>query len=257
MPLHLIGTTPLPETDYLALPDEQIASLRATVMQAAYARHEKPNVAWQRVAKGIEVQKTLHRLATAGVRARYHVCDVRDRARLAQVLDQVRRTDGPIVGVVHGAGVESTGRFQKKTPELVAATVGVKFLGAMALVELTQGDPLRYFLAFGSLSGRFGGVGQTDYALANDALAKLIDWLRGQRPDCVSVAFHWPGWSEVGMSVRPESRTSLELAGHRLMQPAEGVTHLLAELAAGGPAGEVLLLDQHELPPDHLAKAAG
>ena len=189
-------------------------------MHEAYARHEKPNVAWQRVEKQMEVQRNLAALAQSGVDATYHVCDVCDREGLGRVLARIRQVHGPLVGVVHGAGVEVTGRLEKKTPELVASTVGVKYLGTVALAELTRADPLRYFLVFGSLSGRFGGVGQTDYAMANDAMAKVISWLRAERPECISVVFDWPAWAEVGMSVRPTSQSSLRRVGHRFMSGA-------------------------------------
>lgn len=252
VPLHLVGTTPLPAVDYSSLGAQALAELKARVMHEAYARHEKPNVAWQRVEKQIEVQRNLTALAQSGVDATYHVCDVQDREGLGRVLARIREVHGPLVGVVHGAGVEVTGRLEKKTPDLVASTVGVKYLGTLALVELTRADPLRYFLVFGSLSGRFGGVGQTDYAMANDAMAKVISCLRAERPECISVVFDWPAWAEVGMSVRPTSQSSLRRVGHRFMSSAEGCRHFLRELAGGGSAGEVLFVAPRELPSAHL-----
>ncbi len=253
VPVHLVGTTPLPAADYASLDAEALGALKAQVMQEAYARHEKPNAAWERVEKQIEVQRNLAAMARAGVAATYHVCDVRDREALDQVLGRIRKAHGPLVGVVHGAGVEVTGRFEKKTPEVVDATIGVKFLGALALAELTQADPLRYFLVFGSLSGRFGGVGQTDYAMANDALAKVVSGLRALRPECVSVVFDWPAWGEAGMSVRPASQARLRRVGHRFMSGAEGCRHFFRELCGGTGGGEVLLVAPQELPPGHRA----
>lgn len=252
VPVHLVGTTALPAVDYASLGSEALAELKARVMHEAYARHEKPNVAWQRVEKQIEVQRNLAALAQAGVNATYHVCDVRDPEALERVLSRIRQTDGPLVGVVHGAGVEVTGRLEKKPPEVVASTVGVKYLGTLALAELTRGDPLRYFLVFGSLAGRFGGVGQSDYAMANEAMAKVMSWVRAARPECVSVVFDWPAWAETGMSVRPTSLHSLRRVGHRFMSSAEGCRHFLRELAGGGSAGEVLFVAPRELPGAHL-----
>src|SRR5260370_19131535 len=111
-------------------------------------------------------------------------------------------------------------------------------------MELTRQDPLLYFVAFGSVSGRFGGMGQTDYSLASDLLCKLIQWFRHKRPTCTSVAIHWPPWDDVGMAMRPESKLALEIAGQRRMPPLEGVEHLIDELEAGAPEGEVLILDR-------------
>jgi hypothetical protein len=113
----------------------------------------------------------------------------------------------------------------------------------MHLMKRTQQDPLEAFLAFGSISGRFGGFGQSDYSLASEMLAKLMQRFRAERPGCASIAFHWPAWDEIGMAMRAESRNALELAGQRFMPPQEGWEHMLAELNAGAPEGEVIILD--------------
>jgi hypothetical protein len=46
------------------------------------------------------------------------------------------------------------------------------------------------------------------------------------------------------MAVRTETRLALELVGLHFMPPLEGVAHLLGELRAGAPEGEVLILDR-------------
>jgi len=250
--LHFLGRTRLPDSDYSHLSDDQIDELKRTVMKNAYVSGEKPVAAWDVVAKGIETQKSLRLFSEAGIEPAYHTCDVGDYAALSSVLVHVREQDGPIQGVIHGAGVEVTARFQQKSPESVTATVAPKFKGMLGLMELTRNDPLRYFIVFGSLSGRFGNFGQTDYAMANDMLCKLLKWFRAQRPECQAVAFHWPGWEQVGMAARPEARAGLQRGRHTFLSPEEGVRHLLNELGLGTPAGEVIIIDRHELPDELL-----
>ena len=139
----------------------------------------------------------------------------------------------------------------RKTQDVVRATLAPKYQGTLGLIDLLRADPVRWFVVFGSLSGRFGGVGQTDYALANDLAAKLVARLARQRPECRWVLMHWPGWSEIGMAVRPESRWSLEHnAGHQLMSPQEGSAHLVEELTAAEQTSEVVIVDSRELPPE-------
>jgi acyl transferase domain-containing protein/NAD(P)-dependent dehydrogenase (short-subunit alcohol dehydrogenase family)/acyl carrier protein len=176
--------------------------------------------------------------------AAYHCCDVSDAAALEKTIQSIRQDSGPIRGILHGAGVESAARFERKEMKYVRATIDAKAYGALHLMQLTRQDPLEVFLAFGSISGRFGGHGQTDYSLASDMLAKLIQRFRLERPDCASIAFHWPAWDAIGMAMRAESRTALELAGQRFMPPKEGLEYIFAELAAGAPEGEVLILDE-------------
>ncbi len=246
--LHLLGTTELPTENYAALSPNQLQQLKTDVMKQAYAAGQKPNVAWARVARVIEIQQTLDKMQQAGVRAEYHCCDVSDRGALAEVIDRVRSQSGPIHGVLHGAGVEITRSFQRKEWDVVQATLRPKLDGTLALMDLTRGDPLRYFIACGSLSGRFGSALQEDYAMANELMSKLIQRFRSLRPECHSVAIHWPAWDEIGMAMRQESRLNLQRINHTFLSPAEGAACLMDELAAGVPIGEVVIVDPHELP---------
>ncbi|MCR4413720.1 MAG: SDR family NAD(P)-dependent oxidoreductase, partial [Thermoguttaceae bacterium] len=198
---------------------------------------------WKRVEKAIELDRNLREFAAAGLSAVYHTCDVSDRAALSKVLDQVRAADGPIEGIVHGAGVESASAFPKKKPEVVEPTFDVKVGGAANLMALTRNDPVRFFVGFGSTSGRFGGTGQADYSAANEMLAKLVSWYRRERPECRALTFHWHGWDEIGMAARPEARSAPALRGMRYMPPREGVTYLVEELLAGAPECEILVTD--------------
>ena len=132
----------------------------------------------------------------------------------------------------------------RKQLERVRETLAAKCGGAANLIALTRNDPLRFFLAFGSTSGRFGGLGQADYSLASDLLAKMTDRLAFERPNCTSVCFHWPAWNEVGMAVRPESKLALERGGMTFMPVAEGVEHLIGEILAAAGEREILILDR-------------
>ncbi|MEX2285519.1 MAG: C45 family autoproteolytic acyltransferase/hydrolase [Planctomycetaceae bacterium] len=243
--LHLIGSSPLPEIadTYHTFSEAEMKEVRAAVMKEALANGEKPVEAWERFEKALEIDKTLRSFAAEGIRATYHVCDVSDRAALARLLEEIRAADGPIHGVIHGAGFERAASFEKKNPQLVSRTIAAKVDGAAALMELTRRDPLKYFAAFGSVSGRFGGVGQTDYCTANEMLAKLVDWYRHERPDCNSTVFHWHAWDDVGMAVRPESKHIRKLHNINFMPSAEGAVHLIDELRAGLPEGEIVITE--------------
>ena len=94
----------------------------------------------------------------------------------------------------------------------------------------------------------FGGFGQTDYCLASDVLLKLIGSYRRERPWIKAIGFAWHPWDEVGMAARPETRKILESQSDlRLMSVAEGISHLLRELAARCPEPEVLVTEQRHV----------
>jgi acyl transferase domain-containing protein len=243
--LHLIGSSPVPQVPdaYLDLSEEERKELRATVMKEGLASGQKPMDTWNRYEKAIEIARTLKSFADDGIQATYHACDISDRDALSGLLDTIRAADGPIDGIVHGAGFERACRFEKKQRLLVDRTIAAKVDGAAALMELTMQDPLRFFAAFGSVSGRFGGVGQTDYCMANEMLAKLIDWFHRQRADCPASVFHWHAWDDVGMAVRPESKHIAKLHNIVFMPSLEGVEHLTNEIRAGLPEGEIVITE--------------
>jgi NAD(P)-dependent dehydrogenase (short-subunit alcohol dehydrogenase family) len=244
--LHLIGGTAIEpiEREWLALDERGLAELKTRVMRAACERGEQPQAAWGRIEKSLEMTRWLRAFEEAGVWARYHACNVGDRAALAAVLEAVRRESGPIEGVLHGAGVDIPRRFEKKELAGVRATLAAKIDGAANLMALTWNDPVRHFIGYGSVSGRLGSNGQTDYAAASDMLAKLVAWYSHLRPECRAIAFHWAPWDEIGMAARPENRVALKVKdAPKLLPKDEGLSHLVRELYDGGRAREVLIID--------------
>jgi malonyl CoA-acyl carrier protein transacylase/NAD(P)-dependent dehydrogenase (short-subunit alcohol dehydrogenase family) len=243
--LHLLGSSPMPEIDpsWRNLSADGLIELRAQTMRQAMLRKETPAKAWKRIEKAIEIDRNLNDFALAGVKATYHSCDLNDSEQVNQVLDKIRRQSGPINGILHGAGFELSTRFEKKNPNFVSLTIGTKVDAALTLLAATQHDPLQHFIAFSSISGRFGAMGQADYCMANEMLAKLVTWHRKLRPACRATTFHWPAWGDVGMAMRPESRLLLEKLQVVFMPATEGVGHVLNELRAGLPENEILVTD--------------
>jgi NAD(P)-dependent dehydrogenase (short-subunit alcohol dehydrogenase family) len=243
--LHLIGTAALGDENaaWRGLDEVGLKQLKKQVAIEARRAGKSPASEWSCFEKQRELEANLDALTNDGIDATYHICDISDRNALAMTLDKIRGQDGAINGVIHGAGVESACRLTRKKPELVRRTLSSKCVGAANLMELTKRDSLEHFVAFGSTSGRFGGLGQADYSLASDLLAKMTGAFAKERPQTRCVCFHWPAWDDVGMAVRPESRMALERGGLKFMPSREGVEHLIGELTAASSDHEVLILD--------------
>ena len=64
-------------------------------------------------------------------------------------------------------------------PDLILET---KLDGALNLIRLVRPDLLKFTVLFSSIAGRFGNVGQSDYAAANEILNKLAHWLDRRWP---------------------------------------------------------------------------
>src|SRR5262249_4519381 len=184
--------------------------------------------------------RTLRACAAAGVAATYHSCDVSAWDDLKRVLNRIREIDGPIEGILHGAGIVHDAAFRRKKAAHVRQTFAAKNVSATSLSEPTRDDPLRHFIAFGSVSGRLGMIGQADYSSANDLLCKQIDGLRRLRPECRSVGIHWHAWGETGLATLPELEATFASFDFKFMPPAEGLDHLIRELECGAPESEVM-----------------
>jgi NAD(P)-dependent dehydrogenase (short-subunit alcohol dehydrogenase family) len=194
-----------------------------------------------------EIRATLVALEDLAASVTYLQVDVRDAAALASALADVRARHGRLDGIVHGAGVLEDRFLRDKERESFARVVGTKLDPVPTLVG-ALGPDTRFLVLFGSIAGVFGNRGQVDYASANDALdsvAHRVDPTVGARVLTVD----WGPWAGGGM-VSPELEREYERRGVGLVDPAEGVAALLAELAAPVGDPQVVLMQAH---PDALA----
>ena len=244
--LHLIGSTPVPPdvARWRGLDSEAMETLRLQVLRQL--RAERGNVspvewdtACEPIEKAIEIDRNLGRIREAGAEVTYHAADVSDERQLAPVLDRIRAADGGIDAVVHGAGFQVSRGFLSKNATELDATLAPKIDGCVNLMRLTTDDPLRLFVAFGSVSGRFGGLGQADYSLASEMLARLVGGLAAARPACRALTISWPAWGEVGMAMHRRTRHMLETRGRAFMSVEEGCDHFLREVLSASAETEV------------------
>ncbi|MFH1469911.1 MAG: SDR family NAD(P)-dependent oxidoreductase, partial [Pseudomonadota bacterium] len=215
--LLLTGRTPMPEgrPDWLDATSETIDGVLRTLelervrtqglgLGAARRMTSQARSQW-------EVARNLARLDGLGVDARYEVCDVTDRRAFARLLERLSQRE-TVRGVVHGAGVQR-GRLLADLVESEAlATVGTKLDPVFTVLDSLKLGDLRVIVAFGSIAGVFGNAGQTDYALANDALGSLVQALGRRHPGLHAQTIHWTAWTGTGM-VTPEEEKRFAEAG--------------------------------------------
>ncbi|MDR1485711.1 MAG: SDR family NAD(P)-dependent oxidoreductase [Planctomycetaceae bacterium] len=243
--LNLIGSSPLPlvPDEWIGLDAEAKKILQKDVMIKAKQNGLNPISEWNTTERKIDLIESLKQFDNEGVSYDYYNCDVTDPVKLELTLETIRRKYGAISGVLHGAGLDFSAAFQKKDLQRVERTCAVKVDAAASLMFLLRNDPLKHFLAFGSCSGRIGSVGQTDYALANDALAKLIAAYSQLKPHCRSICFAWGPWDEIGMAVKSGVKDSVALKGVLKIPPEDAYKFILDELELNTPDNEVLICD--------------
>ncbi len=248
--LLLIGQSALPPVveDLSTAGIEAVAPLKAAIL--AKLRREGTAItpadldrAYRAVRQEREIRANLAAIRAAGSTVEYAQADVRNAASLAPVLDGWRQRFGPAVGLVHGAGVIQDKLIRDKTLASFEMVLSTKIDGALNLARLMDPASLRFTAFFSSISGRFGNLGQADYAAANEILNKLALWFDRRWPGRV-VAINWGPWSEVGMVA--------DLAGHLgsrglgMIPPEVGKTFLLDELR-WGRKGQVEVLAAGDL----------
>lgn len=251
--LALLGTAPVPtiSESIVAEYDADRSALRRRIVREATDSGVNSLDAWRDLEKAVEIIKTLEACRAAGVQADYFSCDVSDADSVRMTLNDVRQRFGPIRGVLQGAGAGQDSRFDRKQPDKVDKCLKAKIDGALALAAATFDDPLEWFVGFGSISGRFGANGHTDYSLANDMLAKCVGLVRQTRdgsdgrPPVAACTFHWHAWDDIGMATKPEAKLALEMIDMEFMPAVDGIAHFLRELEHGGEESEILITDEN------------
>jgi KR domain/Enoyl-(Acyl carrier protein) reductase/Phosphopantetheine attachment site len=248
--LLIVGTTPLPVDGESA--DTRSLTAEAEIKAALHARlrdEGKPaspaqiETAYQVLRRTREVRENLENLRKTGATVDYAGADVRDPAALARVLNGWRARHGEVAGLIHGAGLIKDKLIRQKSVESFDRVLETKLDGALNLIRLVRGDSLKFTALFSSIAGRFGNVGQSDYAAANEILSKLAHWLDRRWPGRV-VSLIWGPWSGIGMVSQLESH--LGSRGLGMISPESGGSLLANELRYG-QKGEVEVIYSGEL----------
>jgi cytochrome P450/NAD(P)-dependent dehydrogenase (short-subunit alcohol dehydrogenase family) len=183
-----------------------------------------------------DLRATLDTIAAANLQIHYRVCDVTD----PRAVQSLCREFGPSLRVVvHNAGVDRPVRLAQKTADSFIDTIRVKVDGFANLCAAVADNPhLVRFLNVGSLTGRWGGMpGETDYAAANEGLARLGLWAKHNALPCPVKTLVWPTWDGVGMI------TNLDFTRRYVatMGIADGLNHWLTE-ASDSDSGEAMFM---------------
>ncbi|MBN2623632.1 MAG: SDR family NAD(P)-dependent oxidoreductase, partial [Acidimicrobiales bacterium] len=240
--IELIGRSALPLADEppdLAGASDAVAVRQAIIRRGELSRPAEIESATARVLADREIRGTLAALAQHAAFVAYRSLDVSDTEALATALDEIRSTRGRLDGVVHAAGVRDDKLIRDKSPASFARVFDTKVDPAITIVE-SVGDR-GFVLLFASVSGVFGNVGQVDYAAANSALDGIARRARQAMPGSRVVAVDWGPWAGTGM-VSPELAREYERRGVGLIDPVAGVDAALAELRAGAPEPQVVVM---------------
>lgn len=210
------------------------------------------NREFEPVGRQRELHRNLERAARYRLPLHYEVCDITDAAQVRDLVRRVRERHGPVRGVAHGAMVEWSRSFPRKTREMIERTLSTKVHGLLNLLDATEDEPLRLFMSFGSGAGRFGNRGQIDYSATNALMTTLLQERARRRAAPIGhVTIDWPAWQEVGAAVaNPDIAALVAATGVTSITPAEGTYWFLSELCLGRASESVIVEERmlHDWP---------
>ncbi|MBR7879853.1 type I polyketide synthase [Bacillus velezensis] len=196
--------------------------------------------------------RAIEELEAKGVQVAVISLKLSDHDAAAAEIETIRRTMGPIGGVIHCAGsVNSVNpAFIRKTADDIQEVLEPKVAGLQTLSSLFTNDPLQFFVLFSSVSAVVPALaaGQSDYAMANAYMDYFAAAYQHQYP---LVSIQWPNWKETGLGeVRTESLKQTGLLG---LSNAEGLD-LLDRILSENIRPSVLpaIIDRSEWHPDRL-----
>ena len=253
IPVVLLGRSDPDDPEmkpWLAYSDEDWANARAEVMRQGRTRRPEASVAelsdeYRRITYTRQLVTNLADIDSRTDKIHYLVCDVSDPDQVDKAMAQVRSRFGKISAIVHGAGLESFGAIPRKSLKKTAKAIAVKARGFQNLLRSTAEDDLSAFISFGSISGRFGMDGQSDYTAGASLLAQMAHIMsrsQSQNPRTIPfITMEWTAWGEVGMATNPEVvSVQANERGMTYMSVADGVRHFIDEIELGTANPEVL-----------------
>jgi acyl transferase domain-containing protein/NAD(P)H-dependent flavin oxidoreductase YrpB (nitropropane dioxygenase family) len=239
--IELVGRTQLlaePLSDDLAAAPDAVA-LRAALVRQGMRKPAEIEHATRDILARREVESTIAELRALGSWVRYHCADAQDEEAISQVIKLVHEEDGRLDGVVYAAGIIEDRLIADKQPESFARVFHTKAGGAQVVLEALREQQCapEFVVLYGSIAAAFGSRGQADYAAANGALeAAGAAWASATGHRCLTV--HWGPWAPVaghpGM-VTPELGREYAKRGVAMIDPGQGASSLLRELAWGDP----------------------
>jgi len=224
--------------DKEGLKRDLFASIQARGERATPALVEKELAALERAQAA---RTAIDAVYAAGGTPHYFSLDLTDAGAVDNVIRQVRERSGRIDVLLHAAGLDRSHPLPNKDPREFDLVFDVKSDGFFNLLRAIGDMPLTASVAFSSIAGRFGNLGQTDYSSANDLLCKITSSFRITRPATRGIAVDWTAWGGIGMATRGSVPKVMESAGIDMLLPEAGVPLIRRELISGGTRGEVVI----------------
>ncbi|MET9643679.1 beta-ketoacyl synthase N-terminal-like domain-containing protein [Streptomyces syringium] len=220
-----------------ALRDALAERLRATGDDADDPRHRtRTDRQVQDILAGRRIRSVLDALRARGAAADYLAADLRDADAVTQALAPHASR---ITGVIHAAGSLGDSPLAEKTHDSVARVIGTKLSGLHHVLDALDAPGLRHLVVFSSVSGIWGNVRQSDYALAGEAVNRYACAFKAAHPACRVTAIAWGPW-EGGMAAPIQE--IFRQQGIPVLARDVGCDYFLGQMRPDSDADEVVVI---------------
>ena len=214
--------------------------------------------AFGRVKDSITLYNNLQKLRELGSEVEYYHCDVLNSSMVKEVCTKIKAKNGRVDGLIHFAGLERSKLIYDKDPAEYYRIFDVKATSFASFLANNIVKDGGFFAFASSIAGKYGNLGQSDYASANDYLAKSAFSLTNQGYRAVAIAMS--AYKNVGMGVRAGVETFLRSNGVDFVDPEDGMQIFLDEIVYGtvpeivltGSLGRLDWDHQHRLEMDEI-----
>ena len=217
-------------------PEELKAYKTGELWTEIKATVEKPTPAvlereFTKLKDAANMHMNMEAIRALGVKVHYYRCDLNNPESFAAAMQNIKADFGTLDGVVHFAGLERSKLAMDKAVDEFTLIFNVKANSAINLWKSGVVKEKGFWLMVSSIAGKFGNLGQTDYAAASDYIAKfcLSQTNKGVRALSVDMT----GYAQIGMGARPGVEAFLKSQEMEFLYPEEGMQALLDELAYG------------------------
>lgn len=234
----LAGRSRIAEEKLAKLPAgvSDVKDIKAFLFSEAKAKGEKPSPKdiekeASQISASMEIVAQLAALRSCGALAEYVAVDISNRDAVATMLPQMEAKLGPVTGFIHGAGVLQDKMIVQKTKEQFLNVFQTKINGLFAVLDALKGHNLKLVALFASVAGKFGNVGQCDYAAANEIFNHVALTHSNQWENCRFLSVNWGPFA--GGMVTPELARMFTQKGVGLIPPLAGAKLFTREILNG------------------------
>ena len=177
-----------------------------------------------KIKRAREVKKNIEELRSLNIDTLYKPVSVIDAKQLDELASDIKNIDG----IIHAAGVEESNFIEKKELDSFSKVFDTKILGAFNLLKSFAN--YRFFIAFSSVTAKFGNEGQTDYTSANDMLGKIVQREASLNPSKQYKIYDWTAWNKIGMATKSSVEYVLKEKKISFLEPKDGIKFFLDDL---------------------------